>query len=264
MTSLYRADGHFPHPEKPSSQTHFGGIHLARLTRHEILKEDHFLLAVEKIRNFFLTRRKAVLLGAGIFGVVLVLVLGLRYTLATQDEKSKDALSNALKLYHAPLTGSPEAPHFDVSFPSETQKLEKALAEFQTVGSRYASRTAGKIAKYYSGLCLRNLNRTDEAIKELEPLSKEKSDYGALALEVLGSIYENSGNTAKAIEVYQKLVADDAPAAPNSLDLLHLAKLYEQQNSSAEAVKIYQRVIKEFPGSSYASDAEQKLKLLSR
>jgi TolA-binding protein len=95
-------------------------------------------------------------------------------------------------------------------------------------------------------------------------LSKEKSDYGALALEVLGTIYESMGNTAKAVEVYQKLVADDAPAAPNRLDMLHLAKLYEQQNNSAEAVKIYQRVVKEFPGSSYASDAEQKLKQLSR
>jgi tetratricopeptide (TPR) repeat protein len=171
-------------------------------------------------------------------------------------------LSNALKLYHAPLTGSPEAPNSDVSFPSENQKYEKALLEFQTVASSYASHTAGKIAKYYAGLCLRDLNRTDEAIKELEPLSKEKSDYGALALEVLGTIYENMGNTTKAIEVYQKLVADDAPAAPNRLDLLHLAKLYEQQNNSAEAVKVYQRVIKEFPGSSYASDAEQRLKQL--
>ena len=128
---------------------------MARLTRHEILKEDHFLLAVEKTRDFFLSRRKAVLLGAGIFGVVLVLVLGLRYALATQDEKSKDALSNALRIYHAPLAGSPEVPYSDVSFPSENQKFEKALVEFQAVGSRYASRNAGKISKYYAGLCLR-------------------------------------------------------------------------------------------------------------
>jgi TolA-binding protein len=237
---------------------------LARLTRHEILKEDHFLLAVEKTRDFFLTQRKAVLLGAGIFGIVLVLVLGVRYGLATQDEKSKDALSNALKIYHAPLTGSPEAQSVDLSFSSENQKYEKALVEFQAVSTRYPSRTAGKIAKYYAGLCLRSLNRTDEAIKVLEPLSKEKSDYGALALEVLGSIYENSGNTAKAIEVNQRIVSDDAPVAPTSLDLLRLARLYEQQSNSVEAVKIYQRVIKEFPGSSYAGDAEKKLKQLSR
>ena len=72
------------------------------------------------------------------------------------------------------------------------------------------------------------------------------------------------GNSAKAIEVYQRIVAVDAPAAPSTLDLIHLAKLYEQQNNSAEAVKVYQRVIKEFPGSSYASEAEQKLKQLSR
>jgi tetratricopeptide (TPR) repeat protein len=136
--------------------------------------------------------------------------------------------------------------------------------EFQSVSSRYGSRSAGKAAKYYVGLCLRELNRPDQAIKELEPLSQEKSDYGALALEVLASIYENSGNTAKSLEVYQKMAADNVSAAPNSLVLLHLAKLYEQQNQSAEAIKTYQRVIKEFPGTSHSSDAEQKLKQLSR
>jgi len=247
-----------------SSQTLFGGIHLARLTRHEILKEDHFLLAVEKTRDFFLKKRKEILIGAGIFGIVLVAVLGLRYSLATRDEQSKDALSRALKTYHAPVAGSPEAAASDLSFPSVDQKFEKARVEFQAVSSRYSSRSTGKIAQYYAGLCLRNLNKTDEAIKELEPLSKEKSDYGALALEVLASIYENSGNAAKAAEVYQQIVADNASVAPKSLELLRLAKLYEQQNKSVEAVKTYQQVLKEFPGTPYASDAEQKLKQLSR
>ncbi|MFN8006874.1 MAG: tetratricopeptide repeat protein [Terriglobia bacterium] len=237
---------------------------MARLTRHEILKEDHFLLFIEKSRDLFLTRRKEVLISAGVVALALVGYFGIRYGLAAQDEKSKEALSAALKIYHAPLTGSPEAPYFDLTFPTANERLEKSLAQFQSVSSSYGSRSAGKIAQYYAGLCLRDLNKPDQAIRELEPLSKEKSDYGALALQALVSIYENSGNTAKAIEAYQRIVSDDTSAAPNSVALLYLAKLYEHQNQLAEATKLYQRVIKDFPGTPYASDAEQKLKQLSR
>lgn len=237
---------------------------MARLTRHEILKEDHFLLAVEKTRDFFLKRKKEILVSAGIAGFVLLSVLGIRYFLAGEDEQSKDALSQALKTYHAPLAGSPEAASSDVSFPSANQKLEKALAEFRNVSSRHSSRPAGKIAKYYAGLCLMDLNNNGEAIKELEPLSKEKSDYGALAMIALATIYENSGNLAKATETYQQLVGSDTSVSPKSMSLIHLAQLYEQQNKPAEAVKTYQQVVKEFPGSANANDAEQKLKQLSR
>jgi TolA-binding protein len=42
-----------------------------------------------------------------------------------------------------------------------------------------------------------------------------------------------------------------------------LAGLYEQQKKSTEAAKVYQQVIKDFPGTAYATEAEQKLKQLS-
>jgi tetratricopeptide (TPR) repeat protein len=149
-------------------------------------------------------------------------------------------------------------------FVTATEKFKKALAEFQKVAASHASRPAGKIAKYYAGLCLRELNNPTEAISVLEPLSKEKSDYGALALRALATIYESSGNLAKAAEVYQQIVESDSAVVPKHDSLMHLAGLYEQQNKSAESTKIYQQVIKDFPGTSYMTEAEQKLKQLSR
>jgi tetratricopeptide (TPR) repeat protein len=241
---------------------------LARLTRHEILKEDRFLLSVEKIRDFFLNRRKPILLGLGTIALVTLLGLGWSYNSARQNERAKDELSQALKIYHSPVVtatqGQGSASPKEPTFNNSAKKYEEALAEFQKVSHSYSSRPAGKIAKYYAGLCLMGLNRNNEAIAILEPLSKEKSDYGTLARVVLAEVYEKSGNLSRATETYQRIVDDGSPIAPKNASMMHLAGLYEQQNKKNEAAKIYQQVVKDFPGTPFFIEAEQKIKQLSQ
>jgi tetratricopeptide (TPR) repeat protein len=238
---------------------------LARLTRHEILKEDKFLTTVEGLRDFFLAKSRGLLMGLGGVGVSLLLILGIRYYLAQQNEKATDKLSQALRSYHA-LVGPAANPAnpTDLTFGTAKEKYEKALVEFQTTIASYESHSAGKIAKYYSGLCFWELNRTNEAIAALEPLSKEKSDYGALALRALAAIYESTCDLAKAAEAFQQIVNTDSAVVPKSESLMYLAELYEQQRKSAEATKVYQQVIKDYPGTSHVTEAERKLKQLSQ
>jgi TolA-binding protein len=45
---------------------------------------------------------------------------------------------------------------------------------------------------------------------------------------------------------------------------MQLAQFYERQNKKSEATKIYQQVVKDFPGTSTMTEAEQKLKQLSQ
>lgn len=241
---------------------------MSRLTRHDILKEDKFLTTLERVRDFFLARRKQLLVWLGGLGSLLVLVLGGRLYLAQRDETAKDELSQALKIYHASVLGAAAASSptgaSDPTFVTSAEKFEKALAEFQQVSSRHSSHPAGKIARYYAGLSLRELSRTSEAIAILEPLSKEKSDFGVLAQRALAVIHESAGNLAKSADVYQQIVQSDATVVPKNESLMHLAQLYEQQGKTAEAIKVYQQVVKEYPGTSYMGEAEQKLKQLTR
>jgi len=240
---------------------------LSRLTRHDILKEDKFLLTVDSARDFFLSRKKQILMVLGVTAAVLLAVLGARYYLAQQDESAKDQLSAALRIYHGTVSGSTPASPASTSdpvFATSTEKFEKALGEFQRVATQYASRPAGKIAKYYAGLSLRELNKTNEAIATLEALSKDASDYGVLAQRSLVSIYESSGNLAKATEVCQQLSQSKSAVVPKSETLLQLAQLYERQNKKSDAIRIYQQLVKDFPGTSTMTEAEQKLKQLSQ
>lgn len=226
------------------------------------------MLALEKTRDFFFSKRKRILLGLASVGAGALLVVGAFYYLAQRNEQAKDEISQALRIYRASVnieaTGQTSSESSELSFKSAREKYEKALAEFQKVGAQHDSRPAGKIAKYYAALCLKELKRNKEAIALLEPLCKEKSDYGALALVASASVYEDSGDLAKATEIYKQIVQSSSPVAPKNINLMHLARLYEQQHKADEAVKVYQQVIKDYPGSSFLSEAEQRLKQIPR
>jgi tetratricopeptide (TPR) repeat protein len=237
---------------------------LARLTRHEILKEDHFLLTVEAARDFFLARKKQILLIAGVVAGVLLLGFGIYYYFAYSGEKAHQELSGALTIYQSSVGAVPAPGDTSPGFKTSQEKYEKALVEFKKVVQQNGSSTPGKIAGYYVGLCLKQLNRDAEAIAQLEPLSKEKSDYGALSLAALAGLYEKSGNLAKTTEIYRQIIINDAAAAPKSVAMMHLAQLLEQQNKTAEAVKIYQQVVKDFPDSPFTSKAEERIKQIAK
>jgi tetratricopeptide (TPR) repeat protein len=234
---------------------------LARLTRHEILKEDRFMMLVEELRHFFANNRSEILRGLSAAGVVGLLVAGFYYYTAKQEEHSKEELARALATYHATVgqaeSSGATAPFF---FTTSAEKYEKALSALQEVVSRHDSRAAGKIATYYSGLCLHQLDRSSEAVLLLEPLSQEQSDFGALALAALGRIYEDSADIAKATEVYRQLVDRNALTTPGQTLAMHMALLYERQNKQEQAAKMYEKVINDFPTSPASTEAEQRLR----
>lgn len=236
---------------------------MSRLTRHDIVKEDKFVETMEKCRDFFLARQRQILIIAGIAAGVALLAWGVYFYLGYSSAVAREELAQALAAFEAPVGAAP-SPDGGPSFKSPREKYEKALAEFQKIINRGESSTTGKISKYYIGLCLKELNRDTEAIAVLEPLTKEKSDYGALALQVVAGMYEKNGNLNKAVEALQSIIIYDQPAAPKSASLMHLAQLLEQLNKNGEAIKTYQQLIKDYPESSQVQKAEERLKAISK
>lgn len=240
---------------------------MARLTRQEILKEDRFMLVVDRTRHFFIRHRKQFSWSLSLAGGSGLLAMAFFYYSAQQEEQSKDELATALTTYHAPISQAAKSktPEADVrvAFATSARKYEQALVELRGVITRHGTRSAGKIATYFAGLCLHELDRNPEAIKQLKPLSREASDLGALALAALARIYEDSLELAKATDAYEQLVDRDALTTPGETTAMHLALLYERQDKNKEAVEIYEKVIKNFPDSRFSSQAEQRLKKIA-
>ena len=57
---------------------------MARLTRQEILKEDRFMVVVDRFHRFFTNNRSEILRGLSAFGVVAVFAAGYFYYSAKQ------------------------------------------------------------------------------------------------------------------------------------------------------------------------------------
>ncbi len=239
---------------------------MARLTRQELLEKDSFMVLVEKIRQFFVDYRKQLLRSLAFIGVVLIFFLGFLYYSARQEENSRNELALALEIYRTPVTkdiaGSPPGGN-NASFATSTEKYQKALEQLQGIASRHKTRSAGKIATYYVGLCLSELKRTEGAIIQLKSLSQEESDYGALALAALAKVYRDSGDLEAETKTYQQLVDRDALTTPSETTAMHLARLYELQKNQKRAIEIYEKVIRDFPSSEFSSEAEQRLKKIS-
>ena len=219
------------------------------------------MMLVDETRHFFTNNRSEILRGLSAIGVVAALLAGFYYYSAKQERHSKEELARALATYHATV-GKTESSGSKplVSFQTPTQKYKKALSELQDVIARHDSRSAGKIATYYSGLCLHQLERSSEAVSLLKPLSQEQTDFGALALAALGKIYEDTKDLPKATEVYEQLVERDALTTPGETLAMRVAILYEQQNQQEKAAKMYEKVIYDFPSSPASTEAEQRLR----
>ena len=153
---------------------------MARLTRHEILKEDKFLTTLEVARDFLTEKRKVILIVLGIVVAALVLVFGTQYYLAQKDEVAKYELSQALKIYHSSVGAQPaNGQGTEVVYGTSAEKFEKAAAAFHKVAESYSSRSAGKIARYYEGLSFRELGKTKEAIEQYQKIVDKYKDTSA-------------------------------------------------------------------------------------
>src|SRR5262245_11976483 len=201
------------------------------------------MLTLEEIRDFFFARKRQIVTGLALTLLLASAVFGFYYYTAHENEQAKDQLSQALRIYEAPVRDASQPPGAgsadELSFKTASEKYEKALAEFQKVIKDHPSRSSGKIARYYAGLCLSSLNKKTEAVTMLEPLSRERSDYGALGQSALAAVYERSGDLAKSTEVYQQIVSSNAPVTPKNVSLMHLARLSVEQTKTTEAATAY-------------------------
>ncbi|GAB4237333.1 MAG: hypothetical protein Kow00109_11240 [Acidobacteriota bacterium] len=200
--------------------------------------------------------------------LVIVGVLGWRSYSAGQEAERQAAFAEALRLYHAEVRDPDAAETPETSsepvFSSREEKYTQALEKFEELAANYSGTTVGRFADYYAALCLRELGRLDEAQARLEDLLSRVSspDLKNLVQQSLAEMAAAAGDHKKAAEIWQEIV--DAPAArfPMSIALLRLAEAKERAGDLAEALELYRRIVREFPGSTAASQATTLIRRL--
>ena len=200
---------------------------------------------------------------AGSALAVLLAVFGWRYYGQRQTAGASVDLEAAMKVYDARIRAAGEAAAPDeTTYVDEKNKFADAAKRFSEVASRYPRTQPGRVARYYSGLSLAQLEKSDEAEKELKAVEASgDATLAPLAQFQLAQLYEKTNRADQALKIYQQLADKRAEFVPRAVVLLKMAD-YHSKSNPQEAAKLYNQVKSEFPDTPAAQAADQGLQLL--
>lgn len=245
-----------------------------KLTRKEIVKEDPIRRALESASSWLLEHRTIIV---GALGVVVIAVVASylwdTYSVS-RSEEIQSVFADALEVYHAPVGEKPkaedpenqQAPELPEKyrFATNQEKYEKALAAFREIAAKYSGQELGDLGKYYAGLSLAELDRTEEAKTELEAVVSETSypEIRNLARNSLAQIEVSEGNHAQAAQLLEQILNEPSRNFPEQVVLLRLARTYELMGQEQQALERYHQLTSQYEGTQYATEAETRIRRL--
>jgi predicted negative regulator of RcsB-dependent stress response len=208
----------------------------------------------------------------GQFTLIVVLVVlaaalgygGWRFYIDRQTVQASEALDTGMKAYQGRIASAPDpAEPNEPSYPDESARLQDALQKFTKVADKYPSTNPGKLGRYYSALCLEDLERHNQAVEELKKISGSRDkELAAMAQYQMAIIYSRTGKPDDAVKTFRALADKQSALVPRPLVLLELADILRTSNPK-EAAGIYQQIKKEFPDTAIADQADRGLDFLS-
>ncbi|MBZ5552686.1 MAG: tetratricopeptide repeat protein [Acidobacteriia bacterium] len=238
------------------------------LTRHELVKQDEFLVTVTGTWEYLQVHAREILLGIGTVAVVVVAVFGITWFMRNRQQVSNEDISNAIQLYNSPLITdkqrAPLGPNQRI-FATAQEKYTKAEQEFARLSRKYNGQVIGETAAYYDAMCKYQLGDSTTAVQQLEALTKtsENVEIGALAKFALAQIYAAQKNTAQVAGLLQQLIDHPTVAVPKITSMMALAEYYKTINNKDAAIQLYKKIQTEFPSFQIQSDVRSRLQELS-
>jgi len=208
----------------------------------------------------------------GQFTLIVVIVIlavalgygGWRFYVDRQTVAASVDFDGAVKVYQGRIaTVSDPADPSEPFYPDESARAQEAMQKFIKVADKYPNTNPGKLARYYSALCLENLDRHNQALEELKKISGGgDKELAAMAQYQMAIIYSRTGKPDDAIKIFRALADKQSALVPRPLVLLELAGVLRSSNPK-EAATIYQQIKKEFPDTAIADQADRGLDTLS-
>jgi tetratricopeptide (TPR) repeat protein len=232
-----------------------------RQERHDI-KHDRF---VDEVGHYYDEVRKNS--QRVIFGVVgLLVVIGIGIAIwgwnGRQEKAAQVILADAIETFEAPVGADAVADpnRKGPAFATDAERMTAAEAKLNEVASKHSGSDAAQVASLYLAQIEISKGQTDAAIKRYEEFVK-KNAGSLLAGGAQMSIYQlRMATDAKAvIPELEKASQDEKSPLPKESVLTLLAEAYEKSGDKAKAMDIYRRIATEFPQTSYASEAQQKI-----
>ncbi len=228
-------------------------------TRHQ-LKQNSFAEATKDSMSWAVEHQKNLTIAGVAVVVVAALVFGTWFYIQNREQHANLELGAALRVYEAPLIPAGMPKQGDtLSFETAQQRAKAANGDFTRIADKYSFTASGKLARYFEGITLIDLNNSAEAEKILRDVSSSgKPDLAALAKLALASLYRNGNRDEDAIKIYKDLIDHPTNTVAKPTAQLELASLY-QAKQPQEAKKLYEQIQKDNPQTPAAQQAATRL-----
>lgn len=175
----------------------------------------------------------------GLAGLVAVIALAAIWSWwsARKADEARRALGRAISVASAPVTPSPAPGSTDLSFPTEKDRAERAVKEFEAVAAKYGNPYREK-ARYFIAANQLTLDRA-KGISELEALAKSSDqEVATLSKFALAQAREGDAQYDAAAALYAELARQTNAIITSDVANLRLAAVYEKQGKKKEAADL--------------------------
>jgi predicted negative regulator of RcsB-dependent stress response len=228
-------------------------------------------LKTDKVRETFEHGAEAVLSHTKLAAIALLVVVigaasyfGWKVYFDHQSELAQAAFDEGFKIFNAqiPTPGQPALPG-ELTYADPQKRSEDAEVKFAIAANKYPGTKAGKLARYYSALCLMDLDKLNQASEELSKLNAgSDKELAALADYQKALIAERNGKNDEAAKTLRTLSTADSVLVPKPLVLLELGNLLRQSDPK-QATTVYEQIKKDYPNSAVAEEADRGLQAIS-
>ncbi len=172
----------------------------------------------------------------GILAIALLIIAGNRYVLKPKNAEAAASMYMAERYF--------ERDSFNLALNGYG-----TYPGFLDIMDDYAITKSAKLAKYYAGICYKEVGDHESAIEYLSAFRTRDLMIGAAAQSSLGDAYSEIGEYEKAAAAYIKAVKKYENSFTSPIILKKAGIVYEEVGALEKALEVYERISREYPES---------------
>ena len=213
----------------------------ARELQHDRFR-DTTMSFFDRLGDLMEGRGRTILYGlGGVILAALIVILFVKWSNRKSDE-ARQALGRAITIQKASVMATPVPGTTEMTFPTEKERAQKAIEEFEKVAAKYGDPYRSE-SQYFIAVNRLALDR-QKGVSELAALANSTvSEVGPLSKFALAQTYESDGKFQEAAQLYSELAKLNSITISSETANLRLAKVYEKLGKKKEAADILFNIV---------------------
>ena len=213
----------------------------ARELQHDRFR-DTTMSFFDRLGDLMEGRGRTILYGlGGLILASLIVLLFVKWNNRKSDE-ARQALGRAITIQKAPVMATPLPGANELSFPTEKERAQKAIEEFEKVAAKYGDPYRSE-SQYFIAVNRLALDR-QKGVSELAVLGNSSvSEVGPLSKFALAQAYESDGKFQEAAQLYSDLAKQNSLTITSETANLGLAKVYVKLGKKKEAADVLFNIV---------------------